>query len=145
MTEWYSGNGADSYTLGSPGCDTTSTCAYSAGNPNNCCQANNYGYRDVTMFSTYLTRQQAFTQFVAWIQADPNFSKDTYFMSTQDLVNYMQTPFDKTGAAVQPDTIASPDSNGIFNRLGWTGQGATISPTSGNAANISRQAFDACG
>jgi hypothetical protein len=126
----------DSYTLGSPGCDTTSTCVYSAGNPSNCCQANNYGYRDVTEYSTYLTRQQAMTQFVQWIQSDPNFSKDTFFMSTQDLVNYMQNPFDKTGAAVPADTIASPDSNGIFNRLGWTTSGATITPTSGNAANL---------
>jgi hypothetical protein len=48
----------------------------------------------------------------------------------------MQHPFDKTGAPVQADAIASPDSNGIFNRLGWTTQGATFSAVSGNAANI---------
>ena len=126
----------DSYTLGSKGCDTDSTCQYSAGNPNNCCQANNYGYRDVVTFSTYSARQTAMTQFIQWIQSDPNFSKDTYFMSAQDLVTYMQHPFDKTGAPAKPDTVASPDSNGIFNRLGWTAQGAKLTVVSGNAANI---------
>jgi hypothetical protein len=134
----------DSYTLGSPGCNTgtdpktgaATPCTYSPGNPNNCCQANNYGYRDVTMYNTYAQRQAAMMAFVQWIKNDPNYSKDTYFMSMQDLVDYMQHPFDKTGAPVQPDTVASPDSNGIFNRLGWTTQGATISAVSGNAANI---------
>jgi hypothetical protein len=134
----------DSYTLGSPGCNTgvdnttgaATPCVYSAGNPQNCCQANNYGYRDVTMYNTYSDRQMAMLAFVQWIKSDPNFSKDTYFMSMQDLVDYMQHPFDKTGAPVQPDTVASPDSNGIFNRLGWTTQGATFSAVSGNAANI---------
>ena len=119
------------------GCNTTAhPCVYSAGNPNNCCQANNYGYRDVVNFSTYASRQTAMTQFIQWIKADPNFSKDTFFMSAQDLVTYMQHPFDKTGAMVQPDAVASPDSNGIFSRLGWTTQGATLTPVSGNAANI---------
>ena len=134
----------DSYTLGSPGCNTGTSatgvatpCTYSAGNPENCCQANNYGYRDVTMYSTYLQRQAAMQAFVQWIESDPNYSKDTYFMSMQDLVTYMQKPFDKTGAPVQPDTVASPDSNGIFNRLGWTTQGATFSAVSGNSANLS--------
>jgi hypothetical protein len=105
-------------------------------NTNNCCQANNYGFRDVVTFSTYTSRQMAMTQFVQWIQGDPNFSKDTYFMSAQDLVAYMQHPFDKTGAPVQADAVASPDSNGLFNRLGWTTQGATLTVVSGNAANI---------
>jgi hypothetical protein len=134
----------DSYTLGSPSCNSgtdpttgaATPCTYGPGNPNNCCQANNYGYRDVTGDSTYMDRQAAMRAFVQWIQSDPNFSKDTYFMSMQDLVDYMQHPFDKTGAPVQPDTIASPDSNGIFNRLGWTTQGATFSAVSGNAANL---------
>jgi hypothetical protein len=134
----------DSYTLGSQGCNTgvdpatgTATpCTYGPGNPQNCCQANNYGYRDVTSYSTYSQRQAAMKAFVQWIQSDPNFSKDTYFMSMQDLVDYMRKPFDKTGAPVQPDTIASPDSNGIFNRLGWSTQGATLSAASGNAAKL---------
>jgi hypothetical protein len=127
----------DSYTLGKAGCDTTVTCMYvPPNNTNNCCQANNYGFRDVVTFSTYTARQTAMTQFIQWIQSDPNFSKDTYFMSAQDLVAYMQHPFDKTGAPVQADAVASPDSNGLFNRLGWTTQGATLTVVSGNAANI---------
>jgi hypothetical protein len=126
----------DSYTLGSKGCDTSNTCQYSAGNPNNCCQANNYGYRDVVTFNTYTSRQTAMTQFIQWVQGDPTFSKDTYFMSAQDLVAYMQHPFDKTGAPVAADTVATPDSNGIFSRLGWTTQGAKLTVVSGNAANI---------
>jgi hypothetical protein len=134
----------DSYTLGSPGCDTgvfpdggVNTCIYSPeGNPQMCCQANNYGYRDVTMYSTYMARQMAMTQFVQWIQNDPTLSKDTYFLSSQDLANYMQHPFDKTGAPVQPDAVASPDSNGLFSRLGWTTQGATFTAMSGNSATI---------
>jgi hypothetical protein len=126
----------DSYTLGKKGCDSTATCQYSAGNPNNCCQANNFGYRDVVNFSTYTTRQQAMTKFVRWIQSDPVLSKDTYFMSAQDLVAYMQHPFDRTGTAVKPDAVATPDSNGIFNRLGWKASGAKLTVVSGNAADI---------
>jgi hypothetical protein len=145
----------DSYTLGTPGCDTGESpdggvepCTYVpptldamgnavGGNPNNCCQGNNYGYRDVTMYSTYTSRQMAWTQFIQWIKSDPNLSKDTYFLSFQDVADYMQHPFDKTGAPVQPDAIASPDSNGLFSRVGWTaGQGATFMATSGNSASI---------
>ncbi|HEY2515126.1 MAG TPA: hypothetical protein VGI39_29875 [Polyangiaceae bacterium] len=99
-------------------------------------QANNYGYRDVIKYSTYDKRQAALTQFIQWIQQDPVFSKDTYFLSAGQLVQYMQKPFDKTGAAVQPDTVASPDSNGLFTRLKWEGDGASISVTSGNSAKI---------
>jgi hypothetical protein len=112
---------------------------YSVGNPNNCCQANNYAYRDVVSDSTYQTRQAAMMKFVQWIKNDAVLSKDTYFMSAQDLVAYMQHPFDKTGAPIKPDAIASPDSNGLFNRLGWTTKGATLSVVGGNAATI---AFD---
>jgi hypothetical protein len=99
-------------------------------------QANNWGYRDVIKFNTYDARQMAQTQFVQWIKNDPVLSKDTYFMSAKDLVDYMQHPFDKTGAAVQPDAVASPDSNAVFSKLGWTTQGATIMTSSGNAATI---------
>lgn len=99
-------------------------------------QANNYGYRDVVNWNTYDKRQMAMTQFIQWIQSDPVMSKDTFFMSFKDLVDYMQNPFDKTGAKVLPDAVAMPDSNGLFSRLGWTGQGATIKPTSGNSATI---------
>ncbi len=99
-------------------------------------QGNNWGYRDVVKFNTYDQRQMAMTQFVQWITSDPVLSKDTFFMSFKDLVDYMQKPFDKTGAAVQPDTVAMPDSNALFTKLGWTTQGAKISSTSGNAATI---------
>jgi hypothetical protein len=99
-------------------------------------QANNWGYRDVVMFNTYDKRQMAMTQFVQWIKNDPNLSKDTYFMSFKDLEDYMQHPFDKTGAAVQPDAVASPDSNALFTKLGWTTQGAKITSSAGNAATI---------
>ena len=98
-------------------------------------QANNYGYADVVKYSTYLTRQAALTQFIQWIATDPVLSQDTYFMSGGGLVKYMQNPTDKTGKPVAPDTVASPDSNGIFT-LKWSGTGATISTVSGNAANI---------
>jgi hypothetical protein len=98
-------------------------------------QANNYGYADVTKTSTYTTRQQALTGFIQWIASDPVLSKDTFFMSGGGLVNYMKNPTDKTGKPVAPDTVASPDSNGLFT-VPWTGQGATISVVSGNAANI---------
>jgi hypothetical protein len=98
-------------------------------------QANNYGYADVVKYSTYQTRQQALTQFVQWIATDPVLSKDTYFMSGNQLVKFMQHPTDKTGKPVAPDTVASPDSNGIFT-LKWSGTGATINVVSGNAANI---------
>ena len=126
----------DSYTLGAAGCNTAITCMYSAGNPNNCCQANNYGFRDVLNDSTYQTRQMAVMQFIQWIKSDPVLSKDTYFMSAQDLVAYMQHPFDKSGTPIKADAVASPDSNGIFNRLGWTTNGATLTAVNGNAATI---------
>jgi hypothetical protein len=48
----------------------------------------------------------------------------------------MQHPFDKTGAAAQPDQVAMPASNGLFSKLGWTTSSATINTTSGNAATI---------
>jgi hypothetical protein len=99
-------------------------------------QANNYGYRNVLKYNTYPQRQQAMKDFVAWIQADPSFSKDTYFLSAKQLVDYMKTPFDKTGAKVMPDAVASPDSNGLFSRLGWSGDGATINVVDGNTADI---------
>jgi hypothetical protein len=98
-------------------------------------QANNYGYRDVIKYSTYDKRQAALTGFIQWIVNDPVLSKDTYFMSAGQLVDFMQKPFDKTGQPVAADTVASPDSNGLFT-LSWAGQGATISTVSGNAANI---------
>ncbi len=98
-------------------------------------QANNYGYRDVVKYNTYDQRQQALTGFIQWIASDPTFSKDTYFMSAGQLVDYMKSPRDKTGKPVPADTVASPDSNGLFT-LAWAGTGATISVVNGNSANI---------
>jgi hypothetical protein len=34
------------------------------------------------------------------------------------------------------DTVASPDSNGLFSRLGWTEDGATIHVVNGNQADL---------
>jgi hypothetical protein len=99
-------------------------------------QANNFGYRDVIKYNTYMQRQMAMTDFVSWIQQDPNFSKDTYFMSAKQLVDYMKQPFDKTGATVSADAVATPDSNALFTRLNWQGMGATINVLSGNSADI---------
>ncbi len=99
-------------------------------------QANNYGYRDVIKYSTYDKRQAALTAFIQWIvHSDPVLSKDTYFMSAGQLVDYMKNPTDKTGKPAPVDTVASPDSNGLFT-LDWAGTGATIAVQSGNAANI---------
>jgi hypothetical protein len=99
-------------------------------------QANNYGYRNVLNYNTYTARQKAMKDFVAWIKDDPALSKDTYFMSAQQLVDYMNNPFDKTGAKVSADAVASPDSNGLFSRLGWTAKGASIKVVDGNTADI---------
>jgi hypothetical protein len=99
-------------------------------------QANNYGYKNVLKYNKYTDRQQAMTDFVKWIQGDPALSKETYFMSAQQLVDYMKNPIDKTGAKVTADAVATPDSNGLFSRLGWTGQGATINVVDGNTADI---------
>ena len=99
-------------------------------------QANNYGYRDVIKYSTYDKRQAALINFVKWIASDPALSKDTYFMSAGQLVDYMKKPFDKTGKAVAADAVASPDSNGLFTRASWTSSGATLKANSGNSATI---------
>ena len=99
-------------------------------------QANNYGYRNVLKYSTYTTRQQAMRDFVKWITSDPVFSKETYFLSGSQLVEYMKNPFDKTGAKVMPDAVATPDSNGVFTRLKWTTDHATITPVDGNSADV---------
>jgi hypothetical protein len=48
----------------------------------------------------------------------------------------MKNPFDKTGAKVSPDAIASPDSNALFSRLTWAADGATIHVIDGNSADI---------
>ena len=99
-------------------------------------QGNNYGYRDVLKYNTYPERQQAMKDFLSWISSDPNFSKDTYFLSAKQLVEYMKNPFDKTGAKVSPDAIASPDANALFTRLTWATSGATINVVDGNSADI---------
>jgi hypothetical protein len=101
-------------------------------------QANNYGFRDVLTYSKWPARQQAMKDFVNWIKADPAFSKDTYFLSAQQLVEYMKAPYNKTGKAVAPnaDPVASPDSNALFSRLTWVGDGATITVVDGNSADI---------
>jgi hypothetical protein len=99
-------------------------------------QANNFGYRDVIKYNVYSARQQAMTDFVQWIKSDPTLSKDTYFLSAKQLVDYMNKPFDKTGQPAPADAVATPASNGIFTRLKWVGSGATIKTVSGNAADI---------
>jgi hypothetical protein len=99
-------------------------------------QANNYGYRNVLKYSTYTTRQQAMRDFVNWIKNDPVLSKETYFLSGAQLVQFMKTPFDKTGKPAVADTVASPDSNGVFSRVKWTTDHATFSAVDGNSADI---------
>jgi hypothetical protein len=99
-------------------------------------QANNYGYRDVLNYNTYPQRQQAMNNFVQWILQDPVLSHDTYFLSAQQLVDYMKHPFDKAGAPAGKDAVASPDSNGLFTRLVWNGTGASINVIRGNKADI---------
>src|SRR5262249_22955677 len=71
-----------------------------------------------------------------WIKADPEMSKSTYFLSAKQMVDYMKKPFDKDGKPVVADVVASPDSNGLFTKLGWQGDGATISVVDGNSADI---------
>jgi hypothetical protein len=63
-------------------------------------------------------------------------SKDTYFLSEKQLADYMKSPFDKGGAKAMADAVATPDSNGLFTRLSWKAQGATINVVSGNSAAI---------
>jgi hypothetical protein len=99
-------------------------------------QGNNYGYRDVLTYNKYPERQQAMKDFLQWIKQDPALSKDTYFLSARQMVEYMKHPFDKTGAKVAPDAVASPDSNALFSRLTWAGAGATIKVVDGNKADI---------
>ncbi|HEY2899456.1 MAG TPA: hypothetical protein VGL59_02690, partial [Polyangia bacterium] len=99
-------------------------------------QGNNYGFRDVTKFSTFSSRQQAVRDFMSWIKSDPVLSKDTYFLSEAQLAAYMKAPFDKTGKAVAADAVATPDSNGLLSRLTWTPRGATIAVKGGNSADI---------
>jgi len=99
-------------------------------------QGNNYGYRDVLKYTTYLQRQQAMKDFVAWIKADPALSADTYFLSTAQMAAYMKAPFDKKGMKAAADAVATPDSNGIFSRLTWVSHGATIDVTDGNTADV---------
>jgi hypothetical protein len=98
-------------------------------------QPNNTCFRDVVNWNTYDKRQMAMQQFIQWIQSGP-YAQDTWFMSFPDLVAFMQNPFDKSGNKVPLDTVASPDSNGIFSKLGWTGSGATINSMGGNSASI---------
>jgi hypothetical protein len=99
-------------------------------------QANNYGYRNVLNYNKYPQRQQAMKDFVNWIKSDPALSKETFFLSARQLVDYMKHPFDKAGTKVGADAIASPDSNGLFSRLTWTEEGATIKVVDGNSADI---------
>jgi hypothetical protein len=99
-------------------------------------QANNYGYRDVLTYSKYTDRQAAMQEFVQWIKSDPVLSKETYFLSGQQLVDFMKAPFDKAGAKVPLDTVATPASNGVFTRLKWVADHATITAMDGNSADV---------
>jgi hypothetical protein len=99
-------------------------------------QANNYGFTNVVKYSTFSDRQVAMTAFRDWIQNDPTLNKDTYFLSAKQLADYMKRPFDKRGANATADPVGTPDSNGLFTRLSWKGQGAAIQVASGNSAAI---------
>jgi hypothetical protein len=99
-------------------------------------QANNYGYRNVLKYSTYPQRQAAMREFVQWVKADPVLSKETFFLSGAQLVDYMKNPFDKTGKKVAADAVAMPDSNGVFTRLKWATDHATITAMDGNSADV---------
>jgi hypothetical protein len=99
-------------------------------------QGNNYGYRDVLKYTTYLARQQATRDFVNWIKQDATLSRDTYFLSAAQMAAYMKAPFDKTGAKAGADTVGTPDSNGVFSRLTWTAHGAGLNAVDGNTADI---------
>jgi hypothetical protein len=90
----------------------------------------------VLTYSRYPARQQAMRDFVQWIQSDPVLSKDTYFLSAAQMVDYMKAPFDKNGMKAPAETVAGPDSNGLFTRLTWTGNAATINVVDGNTADI---------
>ncbi|HVR64181.1 MAG TPA: hypothetical protein VMU50_19915 [Polyangia bacterium] len=99
-------------------------------------QANNYGYRDVLTYTTYDKRQMAMQSFINWIKNDPVLSQDTYFLSAAQLAAYMKAPFDKAGKPATADTVATPDSNGIFKRLTWVNRGAMVTVVDGNTADI---------
>ena len=100
-------------------------------------QANNFGYRDVLDYNTAESRKKSMQDFVNWIKNDPELSKETYFMSAEQLVEYMRKPFDKDGNDVGDEEVASPASNGVFKRLGWKGEnGGKIDVSDGNSADI---------
>jgi hypothetical protein len=100
-------------------------------------QANNYGYKNVLDYNRFTDRQAAMQEFVNWIQSDPVLRKETYFLSGKQLVDFMRKPYDKTGAAVSADTVATPSSNGIFSRLKWVTNNTTITVVDGNSADLS--------
>jgi hypothetical protein len=90
----------------------------------------------VLNFSKYPDRQAAMMELVQWVKSDPVFSKETYFLSGQQLVDFMKAPWDKTGAKAAPETVAMPDSNGVFTRLKWVPDHATLTAMDGNSADV---------
>jgi hypothetical protein len=100
-------------------------------------QGNNYGYRNVLDYNTYMDRQQAMRDFVNWVKNDPVLSQETYFMSAQQLTEFMRAPFDKTGAPAAAEAVATPASNGVFSQLTWTDNGiASMTAVDGNSADF---------
>lgn len=75
-------------------------------------QPGNADYVDVLSYNTYADRKAAVTEFVDWVKA--NYGDDVYFMSNEELVEYMKNPFDKDGNPVQADALATPANGSLF-------------------------------
>jgi hypothetical protein len=104
-------------------------------------QPGNEDFHDVLNYNTYQDRKDAVTEFVTWVK--DNYGDDTYFMSSKELIDYMQDPFDKEGNPVAGDTLASPTCNDFFDLAGsWSveadelGSSATVSVIDGNSMDV---------
>jgi hypothetical protein len=98
-------------------------------------QANNFGFKNVLDYNKFPDRKAALQEFIKWAQ--DNYGDETYFVSAKQLADFMAAPYDIKGDAAPKDEVAEPASNGLFNRLGWKGEDATIKVIDGNSADIS--------
>ena len=103
-------------------------------------QANNFGFKDVLDYTKFPDRQAARKEFVTWAQS--NYKDEVFFVSAKQLADFMKAPYDIKGNAVDKDAVAEPAANGLFNRLGWKGDGASIKVEDGNTADVTFEVKD---
>jgi hypothetical protein len=82
-------------------------------------QDNNKDFLDVLNYNKYTDRKAAMKEFLDWVTT--NYGKDVWFMSHQQLVDYMKAPKDVDGNTLEFKELATPSTMKFFNNVNLTG------------------------